>query len=688
MSADINALMAKKGIGVGSNANSVSPTASVGQPDIDSLMAKKGIAPQEDVGLIERAGRGLLSGASAVGHFVDSYTGSPTRSAIGKLQDDMTDVGGAVGAFAHQFGGNPEDAPTGKQIVQRAGVPDTALSDVFPSLYSASGNNWTRKGGYLDPTASGVAGLGMDIAADPFVIGGPALKAAGAVSKIATPAVKAAGNIGLKAADTMAGGGRVTALAEKTGNAARYAADSLVSSKDAIKRIFSPKQADDFGELVEVAKKNGIDPKLLPESVEFGSGSFLDTAARAQREGVSGEEKLAQFNKASEAVQGALENKIVNMGGGAPLSAVNAGTELRSAFDRGMKRFWDDIDLTHTTVQKYAPGLMVDGEAMATLESKLNGIEKKAKGLVSRGIDNVDKTQGRYLLNAVQAIRNSNGSYKQMVEEWRQIGRKAFGSDAVLGQVPHDIAAMQDLYKQVDDALLYTVRKNVNPAFAAEIEANNKAMSAFFSDRSKVGSILIDGKTAPEDVFKRVIMSGDTDQIKALKNILSPEDFQRQKAAFLNNLIKREADGSFNINTLYRAMRNKQSAISAMFSANEINEIGDLVRLGDRIGQPVLSTSGTGRSNVFHHLKSSVQEALTNDSMIGGMKDRARRGGLVFDDGGSLIKNAAPVNTQKSPVPGLLKGSQVYSVPKAPQQPVGLLGSGEPDRDRKPARKK
>jgi hypothetical protein len=112
-------------------------------------------------------GEELLSGLVSAAETVDSYTGAPVRAGIGAAQDGKG-VGGALSAAASQFGEDPNLAPTGKQIARRAGVSDTALSEKVPSLYSDTGEEWTKlkRGGFLDPTASGAAGLGIDIAAD------------------------------------------------------------------------------------------------------------------------------------------------------------------------------------------------------------------------------------------------------------------------------------------------------------------------------------------------------------------------------------------------------------------------------------------------------------------------------------------------------------------------------------------
>jgi hypothetical protein len=117
------------------------------------------------VGSLEKGG--LLGGLGYIGSGVDRVTGAPVRAGIYAAQNGENPLSAAVS----QVFKKSETAPTGKQIVEKAGVPDTALSEVVPSLYSDSGEGMTlKKGGILDPTASGAAGFAMDLAADPTTL--------------------------------------------------------------------------------------------------------------------------------------------------------------------------------------------------------------------------------------------------------------------------------------------------------------------------------------------------------------------------------------------------------------------------------------------------------------------------------------------------------------------------------------
>lgn len=120
-------------------------------------------------------GSAILSMIGKVGKAVDTYTGAPMRAGIGAAQnaDSPGDIlPNAASAFGKQFGADPETAPTGKAIVEKAGVPDTAIPPISPLLVAM---NMMGK----HPSYSDAAGVGMDFSANPLNFAGPAAKAVG-----------------------------------------------------------------------------------------------------------------------------------------------------------------------------------------------------------------------------------------------------------------------------------------------------------------------------------------------------------------------------------------------------------------------------------------------------------------------------------------------------------------------------
>lgn len=147
--------------------------------------------PESDLShepILNQIGKGLLSGAQKVGSAIDSYGGAPTRSALGALQEGKG-IGAAAQAFGHQFGGNPEEAPTGKDLAARQGLStDESINTHLPYI------------GTVSP--AGIAGTAVDVLADPINIlpvgkilkGGAGLLARGAEKAVA-PIAKAASEI-------------------------------------------------------------------------------------------------------------------------------------------------------------------------------------------------------------------------------------------------------------------------------------------------------------------------------------------------------------------------------------------------------------------------------------------------------------------------------------------------------------
>jgi len=390
--------------------------------------------------------------------------------------------------------------------------------------------------------------------------------------------------------------------------------EAAQSAKNRLKSYFNPDVDPSFEEFADIAKKNGIDTSLLPESVKFGPDSSASRAARNLAEGKFGEETLKRFNQTLDQVRDAYDRKITKFSGGLPVDEITAGKVLRDSYDEGVSKFFDQMDFTHNSIINMAPGLSLTDDAFNKIQSSLNGIEKFAKGRLERGVTATQRGQGEQLLNAVSAIRNGNGSYKQTVEALRDIGEAAFQSKNSLADVPVDVQRMRKLYNDVNESLLETVRTRLGDDIADSLIANNKAMTEFFGDQSLISRVMGDKTIAPENAFKTLIMNGDSQRIEALKKILPPEKWEYLKGAVLENIVKRDPEGGFAFKSLYNNMRNKRSALSSIFTPDELAENAGLVRLGDRFGNPVLSSSGTGASISFGDLTKSATN-LTVDSI-------------------------------------------------------------------------
>ena len=142
--------------------------------ELEARLAQLEAPVVEEPGMLDYAMRGL------------NYAGGLGRAA----------VAGAMGPIVGKDLVSAEQALTGTvpssaEIMEKAGVPNAALSDVLPSMYSETGEGLAlEKGGMFDPTARGTVGLAADIFTDPTTYLAAPLKAA-QLAKAGTTAGKA-----------------------------------------------------------------------------------------------------------------------------------------------------------------------------------------------------------------------------------------------------------------------------------------------------------------------------------------------------------------------------------------------------------------------------------------------------------------------------------------------------------------
>jgi hypothetical protein len=609
------------------------PQAQVGAPKTgstlsslsdDELQSLKTMSPQDR----DRYLRGVpirnpslgdraLETVVEVGRFIDKYTGAPARSALSAAIDDQN----PISAYVTQFGEDPEKAPTGKDIAKKVGVSDKPMFSL-PVIG--------------DVSPAGAVGFGVDVLADPTTVipVGAIAKTVGktgyTVAKEGAKATARGVIAGSAKAAELAGAVAKPIIGEKivatTGKMTKGVAEGMQTTGRALSKLFSPKVADDFNDLKGIAEKHGINPNILPEGVEFGENSLITRAARVQREGILGEELLDNFHNGLRQVQKATDKTVSDIGGGVVLSKVDAGAVLRDSFDKGVEKVLDNASTTYNSLIKEYPGLKISDDAMEKLSADLGGLERFAKRTATRGFSAGQRSQGEQLLNSVASIRANNGSFKQMVESLKDIGSVAFKKKNQLELDPPDVEKLQKLYGDIKDALYETIRTDVKDgeAVAGALQINNELISELFTNKSVVSRVLGNPSLGPEKVFDSLVRNGDTAKVEALKNVIDAKDWQMIKGAFVDSLIKRADDGSFSFRDLSNAMRNKKDLVEAVLGPDEIERIAELTRLGDRWGVAVMSTSGTGASNIFRDAVGAIKQGITNDAFIQTLKERAR----------------------------------------------------------------
>jgi hypothetical protein len=322
------------------------------------------------------------------------------------------------------------------------------------------------------------------------------------------------------------------------------------------------------------------------------------------------------------------------------------------------------------------PGLNVKEAApklYKKLEGSLSSVENAANNMLAYGVTAGRRTQGQQLLEAVGRIRASGGDYNTLASQLREIGEAAFKSKNILADVTPDIKNLRKLYGDLSDTLINTTGKVMGEDVAADLITNNKFIQDFLTDKSVVAKTIGSKTASDEQVFKQLIKNGDTKKIDALSNILGEDKMKDLKAAFINSLMKENIEGQTGFRTLYNTLRDKKEVANRLFSPEELSDLNDLLTLGDRMGIPILSTSGTGASQSFGSIVKELPETIANKRLIEKMKEIARNKEANVPRGTStsVPQNIPTVprgtlqaiaGYRRPPIELLGKAAQVYSV--------------------------
>ena len=617
--------------------------------------------PQENKGIITK-----------IGETYDKYMGAPVRAGFDELVRTQPEFGKekpsffgnlvrAGKAFGGQFGADPNLAPTGQDIAEKR----FGLSNEYrPGNVSFS----AAKAGFTEPGMGGIqqkdlekpaltpaqaVGTGLDVALD---LGN--VVPVGTTAKGVTKAGTAGGKMILK--------GTQAAL-EATpvvGSITKGATKTAASAEKALAGFLNPKRAANFEELSQVAAKNGIDLANAPEAVEFGKDSFISRASRVQAEGPLGQQRLENATKFFQDTTNAFDKRLADTSGGEILSRTDAGVHLREAFDRSLDNLFSEVgDTTYRQIATANPGLALDAAASKKLETKLAEIEQFAGARAGRGLSAEKAEQAQRLLNAVNAIRQTGGDFSKIVDTLQDLGEIAYKTKSTIAAIPPDIKKSRELYEALRESIFDTIKTSVNGGeeIANGLKKSNELLTEFFRNQDSVGEILGNPRLAPEQIFDR--LTKNTKQIDSLKQILSPEDFNRLKGAYLESLVTRSPEGIIQFGNLRNKLTSKANSevVKKLFSPEELQDLMDIGKLAESAGNAIMSTSGTGASNNFLGAIKDLPFRAAGESLIESQKARAR--GAIP----ALRLPEVPAEAQRLIGPGAIGAKEAIGL-RLPQQ--------------------
>lgn len=607
---------------------------------------------------------------SQIGEAVDTYSGAaPLRKAVGTFQETGS-LSQAGGAFIDQFSQSPDKAPTGKDLMVNAGLSDQSPGFVQGQIQT-SPEQQARQGNYAPnyqqapkgfdaPSPAGATGFVADAVLDPtnlipFAMIG---KVAGKGSSIALKgSAKAA-----KAAEAFTGA-PLTRIGQTIETGAKASAEAVVKARQNISKAFKPDVADDFNDLSRIAGENNIPSDLINEAHTYGEDSVVSRYARNNAEGPLG--GLDKHEKLTQAVSEATENRIKGI---AKIDSIpdniEAGTILTDAYDEGVDNFFKGMGETYNSALKMAPDMRLDKKSHVIVMNKLNEMENWAKrrsldtGDAEKVIDSASstnkqkniasvdmmntldstneaitktgKSQAKEVLNAIRIAKNAmnrtGGDLNQVYSVMREMGDIAFKSKNSISEIPSDVKKFQEMYFTMQKGMTESVRSHLGDEFADQLIKNNSDMSKFFTKRGDIAGVIGNKSLSSEQIFKSLIMNGDSKKLDSIQSIVSPEAWDKLRGTYIHRMVNPSPEGVVNFK-LARKNLNAQKAsgkLKLVMSDDEIVKLDEVLRFGERGGLGVLSTSGTGASAKFSNMGGYLKDKIAGDALVDHIKNTTR----------------------------------------------------------------
>jgi hypothetical protein len=603
----------------------------------------------EKPGFARKALNKTLGMAEWLGNKYDRSITAPVRSAI----DAGLQLKNPAMAWLDQFNEDPRKAPTGQEIMKnRIGVSDEEAFNTVPGLRGAAKTTFDPRPGTGWPTdrtnqelptydaldevdalkfsPAGVAGLGLDILADPTNLI-PGRTIGKVVGGLGAKAAKGGSWMGAKGLDSLMD----TGVFSRMQNVAETGASK---AGEAISKTFGKsKHATDYPNLEYTAAKNGINMVDAPAALKFGEHSVISRMERKVREGLHGQDHMDRYVQFHNEVQDALKRKISKLSEGVSSSLSDAGRAIRKGYKTAEDAMFKTIDHSYATISSFEPRATIQPDALKKLDAAIviakNKAQEKLKhaGLSSQKevanqilnfIKNLERDIGKTVLNKEgKPIRFlEEGSLKNIALTMQQLGEAAYKVDKM--DVKPDVKTLRSLYKACSNAFIETTEVLYGKKYADELRKNNKTMSEFFKLREPIYEIINNAKVFDDKIFQRLILNGSETQLKTIKSMIPPEQLSIIKSELIENMIPRNAEGNIFYNQFTKKLEDRKvrEKLNVFFSPKEIEEIKELNRLGDRAGTEFLSTSGTGASAAFENpekaAKDYIFQATKLDDMI------------------------------------------------------------------------
>jgi hypothetical protein len=365
---------------------------------------------------------------------LESYTTAPAKAAaLPVAAKGLAGLKEVPGAFAEQFGKPPEMAPTGKQLAEIAGIPETEIplpSEAVESFMGVVPPEVLGEPVQKAP-ASEVAGQALEMGLDPtgLYLGG--LKTAYRGAKLAVPAIGAAAK-GLAGATGLAAGKAATVAGQEAGEIAgglvagyegmptgggigravgRNLEEKILNLPDDVQSLYRrmrPNIQRSFVGYLDLAERKGIPRDLVIENARLLYGREA-TVTKLKEVGKAFDTRsMDKHDELVQNISSALETEKDNLAGGVRIGSQEAtGEAIRDAYNQNVQKLFDENSLRYSTIVEQTGTKELSDQARGRLLIFLSDKLEDQKKALRLAADPAKESRVAANIFAVQKVFNN-----------------------------------------------------------------------------------------------------------------------------------------------------------------------------------------------------------------------------------------------------------------------------------------
>lgn len=255
------------------------------------------------------------------------------------------------------------------------------------------------------------------------------------------------------------------------------------------------------------------------------------------------------------------------------------------------------------------------------------------------------------------ASDGETGGFSNLVQALSDIGKEAFKNK---GKKAADVNTykLQEIYFQGRDIIMDIIKNQVGERDYLTLLNDNQRMSSFYNLSHNIAPIIDNIDKYPANKLFSELIS-NTNYIDELNKILPDKNLRVVRGAYLDTLFNRVKEQKFNpkgdisYGLSIKKIRKDRAISEHLLPIQEVDNIKDLLVLGDSFGGYINEMAQTGATALFKHPINTAFRTTAGKAVISHLKKKA-------SSPQEVLSPINPLKRQRTPLELIIKGGQIY----------------------------